>query len=401
MTIPDILIVTDYYLPGYKGGGPIRTIAGLVSNLGKEFRFRVLTTDRDWRDPVPYSGIERDRWVESFECPVCYLSLKAQSLRSLHRFLKNDSGDVLYLNGIFSRLTVKLLFLRYLGLLPHQKVILAPRGMLAMGSYRLKWWKKRPYLFLTKFLRFYRGIAWNASSESEVEDIHREFPAAVTHETLPISKMNREMVFLTSEIISDRSIFRNEMRRPDKKAGEARFVFLSRITRVKNLEGVLKILSKIRSTVSLDIYGPVDDEAYWNRCRERITALPGNVTVRYHGPIPNNEAMPVLARHEFLFLPTFGENFGHVIIEALSAGVPAIISDLTPWRGLESANAGWDLPLEDEDGFVAILERCAAMKPEEYELYSHGAKEFIRQVYKSGDALNQNRELFTKTLSMG
>jgi len=48
-----ILILTDYYLPGYKGGGPMRTLSTMVDRLGDEYRFRVLTRDRDLGDTEP------------------------------------------------------------------------------------------------------------------------------------------------------------------------------------------------------------------------------------------------------------------------------------------------------------------------------------------------------------
>ena len=49
-----ILTFVDYYLPGYKAGGPIRTIANMVSQLGGEFEFLIVTRERDFLDTVPY-----------------------------------------------------------------------------------------------------------------------------------------------------------------------------------------------------------------------------------------------------------------------------------------------------------------------------------------------------------
>ena len=40
-----------------------------------------------------------------------------------------------------------------------------------------------------------------------------------------------------------------------------------------------------------------------------------------------------------MFLPSKGENFGHIIMESLAASTPVIISDLTPWKDLENARA--------------------------------------------------------------
>lgn len=65
---------------------------------------------------------------------------------------------------------------------------------------------------------------------------------------------------------------------------------------------------------------------------------------------------------EYFLLPTFNENFGLVIAEALAHGVPALVTDTTPWRGMETAGAGWCVPWED---FSATVQRACALAPEE------------------------------------
>lgn len=62
-----------------------------------------------------------------------------------------------------------------------------------------------------------------------------------------------------------------------------------------------------------------------------------------------------------MLLPTLGENFGHSIIEALSAGLPVIISNRTPWKNLIAEGVGADLPLEDEFEFVHQLKHFQSM----------------------------------------
>ena len=70
-----------------------------------------------------------------------------------------------------------------------------------------------------------------------------------------------------------------------------------------------------------------------------IAGLPSNVRVAYGGVVAPDEVTAVLRRHHLFFLPTHSENFGHVIVEALAAGRPALVSDRTPWTDLEAAGA--------------------------------------------------------------
>ena len=85
------------------------------------------------------------------------------------------------------------------------------------------------------------------------------------------------------------------------------------------------------------------------------------MTVKYHGVIKHEEVARELAGHDLFFLPTWGENFGHVIHEALAAGLPVLISDKTPWRNLEDQGVGWDLPLDAPEKFRRVIEDQSAV----------------------------------------
>jgi glycosyltransferase involved in cell wall biosynthesis len=77
-------------------------------------------------------------------------------------------------------------------------------------------------------------------------------------------------------------------------------------------------------------------------------------------------------------LPSRGENFGHVIAEALAAGCPTVISDRTPWRALRESRAGWDLPLDDLAGFHRAIETLVQMDANEHREWSDGARRYLQ-----------------------
>lgn len=52
-----ILALVRYCLPGDKSGEPVRSISNIVDQLGDEFVFRIVTSDRDSLDEVPYGGV--------------------------------------------------------------------------------------------------------------------------------------------------------------------------------------------------------------------------------------------------------------------------------------------------------------------------------------------------------
>jgi len=87
-----------------------------------------------------------------------------------------------------------------------------------------------------------------------------------------------------------------------------------------------------------------------------ILKLPSTIKVNDKGELPSDKLFDSLTHYDFLFLPSRGENFGHIILESVMCGVPVIISDKTPWRDLELLKIGYDISLEDTTQFVKTIE---------------------------------------------
>lgn len=174
MTPPRILVFVDYFLPGFRAGGPIRTIANMIAHLGDTFAFRVVTRDRDLGDEVPYSSVQVDSWNVVGNTEVFYASPANDRLSGLMRLMRQTPHDLVYLNSYFSWRSAGLpLLLRWLGIVPCRPVVLAPRGEFSPGALALKAGKKRLYIGLAGWLGLYRQVCWQASSEQEAEDIRR------------------------------------------------------------------------------------------------------------------------------------------------------------------------------------------------------------------------------------
>ena len=124
-----ILIALPHYRPGWKAGGPTRTIANLVEHLGNEFSFRILTSDRDYGDERAFPGIEADRWRRVGKADVLYMSPARRGVRAFAHALDATDYDVLYLNSFFHpQFTVAPLLAYRLGLARRRSCVIAPRG---------------------------------------------------------------------------------------------------------------------------------------------------------------------------------------------------------------------------------------------------------------------------------
>src|ERR1039458_8451566 len=97
-----ILVMADFYLPGYLAGGSVRSIAGLVESLGDEFDMRVVTSDRDLTAPSPYKNVQLDAWNKVGNAYVHYTRRRSQSIRGIAGLLRETPHDLLYLNSFLS-----------------------------------------------------------------------------------------------------------------------------------------------------------------------------------------------------------------------------------------------------------------------------------------------------------
>jgi glycosyltransferase involved in cell wall biosynthesis len=363
---PRILILADWYLPGYKAGGLVTALANLADSIGDVFDLYVFTRDRDLTDRGPYPAIRQGEWQPVGRARVLYTS--DLSFAHLRRRISEVSPSIIYLNSFFSPLVIKTLCLRKLGLLPNCAIVLAPRGELSPGALQIKPAKKRLYKHAALRAHLCSGVLWHACSEleaghiaSELRGDGRKQPCIRVASDLP----NRDWARAT------------RARSRNKQASGARFLFISRISPIKNLLFALGELSRLTGRIAFHIFGPIDDHAYWAKCLKRIQSLPGNITVHYGGTIPRALVPRVVSDFDFFLLPTAGENFGYAILEAMASGCPVIVSDRTPWRDLSDWNAGWALALDDRPAWGPVLQQCVEMGPGPYAAMSSRAREFV------------------------
>lgn len=382
-----ILTFIDYYLPGYKGGGPIRTLVNFVEQLGEEIKLKIVTSDRDLGDETPYHGVSANVWGRVGKADVRYVSPDKFSFFFVRQLMRDTTFDVIYLNSFFSyRGAIKPLLLRRLAMVRNVPVILAPRGEFSPGALALKALKKRVFMRLSKMVGLYGGIIWQASSEVEAGDIRRCFGDELT-------------IFVAPDIapvVAPSSLPRRET---IKLRGKLDIVFLSRISRKKNLDGALRLLGNLEGDIRFNIYGPLEDSGYWAECEQIISELPQNVAVQYCGTVAHDNVLSVMGAHDLFLFPTLGENFGHVILEAFLAGCPVVLSDQTPWRGLADKRVGWDIPLSGLADFHSVLQRCVMMDEEEYKMWSDSARAFGLSQTQDGSVVARNRALFEHALA--
>jgi glycosyltransferase involved in cell wall biosynthesis len=364
-----VLICADWFTPGFKAGGPIRSLDAIVHGLANRFDFDVLTSDRDLGDAAAYPGITADTWLDRGPgLRVMYLSPAVQSRNRIGEIVRTSPWDCLYLNSMYSiPFTLHpLLAARNLG----RRIVLAPRGMLHAGALKLKPLKKRIFLAAFRLSGLQRRVVFQATNAQEESDIRKVFGAAATIETAP------NLPAPPQASVADLS----------KRPGELRIACVARVARNKNLLFLLERLASLSGDVSLSFYGPVEDAGYWSECLRAAKRLPAGVRFEPKGSISPDAVAAAIGQSHVFCLPTEGENFGHAIWEGLAAGRPVVISDRTPWHNLAASNAGWDLPLEKPDDWNATLTRLVTMDDATWRSHSAAAKAFAEAYVLTSDA---------------
>jgi len=238
--------------------------------------------------------------------------------------------------------------------------IITTRGMLEPWIMNRNSWKKRLAMFLYQNRDIKKAKAIHATCEMEKDNI------CSLGYTNQIPVIPNGIDLLSIPIL-------------EKKYGTKKMVFLSRIHEKKGIELLLEAWNTINTTAwTLEIAGEGDIE-YINSLQDIINTN-NTSNISFVGAQYGNDKWHFLHSADIFVLPSYSENFGIVIAEALAMGVPVITTKGTPWQELEELNCGWwiDLSVENLKDVLQI-----AMNKTSNELFEMGqrGKDLIKDRY--------------------
>jgi len=372
-----LLICADWFAPGFRAGGPIRSVVNLTQLLADGANVQVLTGCRDLGETQFYDGVPVNQWVRRAEYTSVFYGTTWARHREFLRLLSRDRPAAVYLNSMFSwtgaiwPLLLLLLWYREV------RVVLAPRGMLKPSALYRKFWKKAPVLRFLRGLGLTQRVVFHATSQDEVSEIRQQFPGARVVLVPNVPQW-------PAEVLPERG--------PDD--GVLRLVLVGRIHPIKNVHIAIESLRGLSVPCELVLVGPAEDAAYESRCRQLAAELGGAARVIFAGALDERAVREQLIRADALILPTQGENFGHAIFESFSVGTPVIISDCTIWRNLADKQAGWDLPLAEPGAFARAVCELSSTGPKARQRLREGALSVARSFVEQQNFLGDYRRLF-------
>lgn len=373
-----ILIFTDYFIPGFKAGGPVKSILNLSNIMSGDFDIYVVSRDKDFGDINPYDNISYDGFNIINNINIIYLS--RVNIITINRAIKIIRPDVIYLNSFFSKMTQIVLLLKKIKLI-NSKIILAPRGELLPGAISLKSKKKKIFLSITKALALYgKDIIFHVTNKIESSNVKSLF----SNKLIEIANLTNSENFQFINI--------------EKQPNMLNIVFLSRVSKKKNLLYALEILQRIDSkNILFDIYGTKEDLKYWNKC-EKLINTSHNIKISYKGSVKPADVAAILSGYQCFLLPTLDENFGHAIVEAMQMGVIPIISNQTPWNDLQNFKAGWAIDLNDKDGFIQAIKEIHGYNQKYFSKISKNAKNYIDKKLDTTRSVHMYQHMFSELI---
>lgn len=372
----------DWFLPGYKAGGPIRSVANIVSALSEDIDFYIVTRNTDLADDEPYKDAEPNKWLKKYNAQIYYISADKYSKDKIKELIGERKYDVMYLNSLYSsQYTLTPLRVRNKHF-PDLKTILAPRGMLGKGALQTKSLKKAIFLKATKLFQFFKTITWHATSEDEKITISKTFGS------------NAKIIVGAPISIPIKFDATNKI---NKYPGAARFFFIGRVSEHKNISFALDCFLKHKpeGEILFDIFGAPEEQEYLQKIETQIKQLPSNIKVNYKGSIPNEELkIKLQAEYHFMLFPSKGESFSHSIVDSWNSGCPVLISDQTPWLDLEYKSLGWNFNLVESTLLIESVNQAVNLDQETYNNWSNSCVSFYNQNICSEEITNKNKLIF-------
>lgn len=341
-----ILHVIPTFYPAVYWGGPIFSTYGLCNALASipSVRLKVLTTDsagpalsqrvRPNSDPVVYPNGYEVRFTRR----IWGTAVSPGQLMLLPNMIR--WADVVHLTGTYSFPTLPTLLLARLFSKP---LVWSSRGALQRWNRTNKPGLKRLWEILCSALIGPRSTILHVTSDEEAKASARRMPKA------------RVQVIPNGVDIPD-----HVLRRQWRPNGKLRLMYLGRLDPIKGIENLLRALTHFTERqISLQIYG-TGAAAYVATLERMIADLKLNAIVTLRGQLEPIGKSAAFAASDLCLVPSFTENFGMTVAEALAHGVPVVASRGTPWSGMVERGCGWWVDNTPEELAGAINEAMTA-----------------------------------------
>lgn len=228
-------------------------------------------------------------------------------------------------------------------------LVISPRGMLEPWALNHRRLKKKAAMTLWQRRQLTRADMLHATSEQECENIRR------------LGLRNPVCVVPNGIELPPEAFTAKPRTAESGQSAKRRCVFLSRLHPKKGIPMLLEAWARVRPAGwVLEIAGNAEG-GHEREIAERIKSL-GLADVRLVGEQAGDAKWRFLAGAELFVLPSYSENFGIAVAEAMAMGLPVITTHGTPWAAVEERGLGWWV-LPTVDAIEHALRQAFAESP--------------------------------------
>lgn len=168
---------------------------------------------------------------------------------------------------------------------------------------------------------------------------------------------------------------------PGRNVNRSRTIlFLSRIHKKKGLLNLVRAWGNIRESGWRFIIAGADEGGYRSEVEKEINRLGVGHFFEFVGPLYDEQKEQAFLGADIFVLPTYSENFGIVVAEAMSHSVPVITTTGTPWESISEEKIGWWVPPTVE-GIEGALHEAISLSDEERACMGASARKHVEENY--------------------
>ena len=257
--------------------------------------------------------------------------------------------------------------------------VISPRGMLEPWSLQQKRLKKQLALKLYQYKDLRMATCLHATANMEAQNLRAlglKNPIAVIPNGIPLEDF--------------------KLKDQTKSKGSKKILFLSRIHPKKGIELLIEAWSqlppKLTQGWSIDIIGN-GEAAYIEKLQNSIAQKGLSKRIHIKAPLDGQEKMQAYQNAQLFVLPSYSENFGIVVAEALACGTPVITTKGTPWEDLETYQCGWWIDIGVAP-LQAAFEKTLTLPPEQLEQRGKNGCQLMQQKYSMEAVAKHMHELY-------
>jgi glycosyltransferase involved in cell wall biosynthesis len=338
-------------------GGPSRSVCNLcnsLADLGNNIALFSLK-DRSYSQNR-CTPLNANVLVNISDESIFLNSLSLLFYRDLKKFISRQKISIIHDHGLWISNNY---ISSILSKKNHIPFVLSPRGMLESWSLTQKSYKKRLAFLLYQDAILKQVDMFFATSKEEYQNIRKrglQQPVAI----IP------NAVYIPNE--------KHITPKRKKTDSNYRILFLSRIHKKKGLINLVRAWSKLRTPNWKITIAGNDSDNHQSEVIKEINNLGVNQFFEFVGSVEGKDKEDLFQHSDLFILPSFSENFGIVVAEALSYGIPVITTKATPWSSLITNNCGWWIDSTVDAIAFALQESMSLSRSERFSMGRNGRK---------------------------